>query len=134
MHCIEFCHHSSFSHLRFSVNLTSFMKTHVCEFRLHSQFNYQMRLTFQSMSRINQQYHFSRLCLFCVQFFYLIQAKETCYWPDGSQAEEYFACHEGDSPCCRDGEICLSNSLCYVAALGKVSVSGLFGIADFLDF
>lgn len=101
--------------------------------RLYLQFNFQMRSTIH-MSRTNQRYHFSRLSLLCVQLFCLVHAsdaKEACYRPDGSLAEEYFACYEGNSPCCHDGEICLSNNFCYVGSFGKVSTPGLSDTAGF---
>ena len=54
------------------------------------------------------------------------QGSRQCYWPDGTTTSStghlYLPCtNNGPSNCCSDGEACLSNGLCFGAAIGSVS-------------
>ncbi len=40
----------------------------------------------------------------------------TCYWPDGSVRDDFVPC-SSSKVCCKSGEACLSNGLCYGATL-----------------
>ena len=70
-----------------------------------------------------------------VSYFASAFAQQSCYWPDGSgvRGEQgvWVNCHPSqDSTCCRQGEMCLSNGLCYgsfIAAVGLSSSLAYFG-------
>jgi len=55
-----------------------------------------------------------------------IFAQQACYWPDGTQVTpqnnryNFTACFEGDSQCCANGEVCLSNGLCFSGPQGQL--------------
>ena len=63
-----------------------------------------------------------------VSYFASAFAQQSCYWPDGSgiasEQGVWVNCHPSqDSACCRQGELCLSNGLCYGPFLGVVGPS-----------
>lgn len=52
-------------------------------------------------------------------------AQQKCYWPDGSSVKPdqgyWVNCYSTQaSTCCGDGDVCLSNGLCYESNLGMV--------------
>lgn len=52
-------------------------------------------------------------------------AQQVCYWPYGTEAnftkDKLVNCSpDQDSQCCRKGDVCLSNGLCFGAACGRV--------------
>lgn len=62
------------------------------------------------------------LAVFCSSS---VLARQQCYWPDGSilsPSQGYWVnCYSSqESTCCLNGDVCLSNGLCYGAALGQV--------------
>lgn len=51
---------------------------------------------------------------FLVSFMSFANAK--CYWPDGGVPDDYLPC-PNSTVCCKSGEACLSNGICYGAVL-----------------
>ena len=52
---------------------------------------------------------------------YLVLAQQSCYWPNGSDANSTASCSSTeDIVCCQPGDVCLSNGLCYGPGQGTV--------------
>ena len=70
--------------------------------------------------------HFHKMILaLFVSHWPLLLAQQPCYWPDGSGIApgqgHYVNCYASrDSACCLNGEVCLSNGLCYGSEIGSV--------------
>jgi len=57
----------------------------------------------------------------------LVSAQSDCYWPGGAKTatkDNFTACAGGTSQCCRKGNACLSNGLCFNPDNGKVYRGG----------
>lgn len=67
------------------------------------------------------------LFLYSVSFV-TAQDSRACFWPNGSTTastnNKIYACSDtGESPCCNEGEVCLSNNLCFSPSEGMVRLS-----------
>ena len=72
-------------------------------------------------------FHISTFALFSIHSS-IILAQQACYWPDGSGVRPgqgpWVNCYSSqDSVCCHQGEVCLSNGLCYGSEINQVSLS-----------
>ena len=70
----------------------------------------------------------------------LAVATQTCYWPSKTPIPsewDYLPCGDGNSSCCRVGEVCISNGLCYGTIGLQVKKSlvmlcpGVLGLTEF---
>ena len=64
-------------------------------------------------------------CVFVCLFIHVTHAQQQCYWPDGSLVDSstdgFLNCYsDRDSQCCANGEVCLSNGLCFGPGIGQV--------------
>ena len=56
-----------------------------------------------------------------VSYWSLVLAQQSCYWPNGSDANTTVSCNSTeDSVCCLPGDVCLSNGLCFGPDSGTV--------------
>lgn len=65
--------------------------------------------------------------IFALSIFHsrLVLAQQKCYWPDGSGVRPnqgyWVNCYPSQaSTCCKNGEVCLSNGLCYGSEIDMV--------------
>ena len=59
--------------------------------------------------------------LIFISHYKLVLARQSCYWPNGSEANDTVSCNKSeDSVCCLPGDVCLSNNLCFGPGPGAV--------------
>ena len=74
------------------------------------------KISFIIVIRRTNQY--LQLVFIHLHLFHIGMAQPVCYWPNRSSVNSsippgFWPCHDAPSPCCREGEACLSNGLCY---------------------